>query len=669
MRNFNVALLIVACAIGPGLATAQQQPVSMTIDGIEVTQGIQNLANSVPLVSNKPTLVRVYLSALGTTRVKVAGAIAFAIGNSKPQSVTGDTTALIDPSANNDLGERRKDMGQSLNFLLPPQMVPKAGDLVISVSSLTDSDPNGPTLLCVNCATLSVTKSLQDVPPLRVRIIGLRYRLADQSVVSPSASDYELIESWLKRAYPVSSVLLSHDILDSNKAWPIDCNDAIDQVGAVRAQEMSAQRFDPLTHYYALVADNGGKNFMRGCSNQPVDDPDPGSVGSGPTGRPADSPNFNWDKDDSYGDWYTGHELGHTFGRQHPGYCGQPREDNNVPDEFLAHSTDATDFAGWDGGLTGHLDVSVRFLPGRTYTDIMTYCQFEWLSAYTYAGILQRLLLENTIFGPNPQVPKNVSGSPNASKKSRINGTFAMAFVQETQNSPGGGTPKSEFQVVEGNFLNIRGSINLIEKTGKLSYILPVTRAIVRGAPGNTSAHSTIFRIVTTSQKTTDYPCEMRLNSVQEPLTSGQISSSPVAPQTASLDCNVPFDPAAMSVLLVFDGKVVDSRTVTKKPPSVSKVDLPPSPGAPTALGVQETPEPLVFRWKATSPDAKNITYNVELSKDQGKTWELLALGLANPSYAVSPEKYTGLSQIMLRVTANDGYRSTIVTSKTLKLK
>ena len=41
-------------------------------------------------------------------------------------------------------------------------------------------------------------------------------------------------------------------------------------------------------------------------------------MASGPTGPST----FGWDSDGSYGDWYGGHELGHTFGRFHAEFCG-----------------------------------------------------------------------------------------------------------------------------------------------------------------------------------------------------------------------------------------------------------------------------------------------------------------------------------------------------------
>ena len=60
-----------------------------------------------------------------------------------------------------------------------------------------------------------------------------------------------------------------------------------------------------------MVSDGGG--FMRGCAMDI-----PAYVASGPTGTGT----WGWDFDGSYGDWYGGHELGHTYGRGHANFCG-----------------------------------------------------------------------------------------------------------------------------------------------------------------------------------------------------------------------------------------------------------------------------------------------------------------------------------------------------------
>ena len=221
--------------------------------------------------------------------------------------------------------------------------------------------------------------------PLRLRVLGIRYEQGTPPQVHiPSVIDFGLVNSWLLRAYPVHQVLSSQAIVAATQAPPFTCDQINSQVAAIRALDISSGA-DKRTHYYGLVSDGGF--FMRGCAAVPGS-PDPTAVGSGPTGPYS----WGWDFDGSYGDWYTGHELGHTFGRKHPGAC--PGEYADDP----AYPFPAGQLSDADNALVG-LDVGdplyglpMTALPGTDWHDVMTYCNRQWLSSYTYEGIRARLL-------------------------------------------------------------------------------------------------------------------------------------------------------------------------------------------------------------------------------------------------------------------------------------
>src|SRR5206468_3482505 len=134
----------------------------------------------------------------------------------------------------------------------------------------------------------------------------------------PAVKDFALIHSWLLQAYPVASVVWSQVTVDGLNAWPFSAAQNNSYIRALRLQDIQ-HGTDRRTHYFGLVDDAGGTCFMRGlASGVPTTAPDPSTVASGPTG----SNTWGWDTDGSYGDWYTGHELGHTFGRLHAEFCG-----------------------------------------------------------------------------------------------------------------------------------------------------------------------------------------------------------------------------------------------------------------------------------------------------------------------------------------------------------
>ena len=260
-------------------------------------------------------------------------------------------------------------------------------------------------------------------------MINLRYSTGSPpTTYVASASDVAHLRSWLRRAYPVPDVVYASITVDATAAWPFTSGQANAQTAAIRALDM-ASGGDQKTHYYALVSDGGG--FMRGSASGIPGTPDPATVASGPTG----SNTWGWDNDGSYGDWYGGHELGHTFGRFHPGFCGESHDDPSYP--FPAGQLAAADgaFVGVDLG-DGNLGIALTALPGTVWHDVMTYCSSQWLSSYTYAGIRNRLAAEAAAF-PGA-VPVGASmGDPLVHVAGVVNLTKRSAEIQYVTPLPG----------------------------------------------------------------------------------------------------------------------------------------------------------------------------------------------------------------------------------------
>ena len=382
-------------------------PYALSLDGIEATQSIQDMTQSVPLVANKTTVVRVYLSYSLSPPVTVSGQLALRTSSSGPAVFVASTsTVVLDPAQMGQLDAKRQNMQLSLNFVLPANHT-NDGPLFISLAGVTDVNTGVAFGIVHLGATLTVSFTAR--PPLRIRLFGMRYQSGTPPVTYiPSALDFGLINSWLNRAYPVAQVISSQAIVDATAAPPFTCNQINAQLAAIRALDMSGGA-DKRTHYFGLVSDGGF--FMRGCSGVPST-PDPSAVGAGPTG-PA---TWGWDFDGSYGDWYTGHELGHTFGRNHPikgkecSGTSYSAVDPNYPffSGQLANADDA--FVGFDVGDPA-FNLPMAALPGTVWHDVMSYCPNEWLSSYTYEGILDRLVAENTLGAGATPSPHSGTGS------------------------------------------------------------------------------------------------------------------------------------------------------------------------------------------------------------------------------------------------------------------
>ena len=398
--------------MGPDFPLPPREPVfnpleglTASVHGIEVTQAVQDMENTVTLVAGKTTIVRVYLDANSTLPPFFTGDLAWG----REDSVEAFLPAMNHVQLTSDKPvtptQQRHDIGASLNFQLPADAI-TAGSLTVRlnrviVPGIGDVPVTG---------KAETTVEFDETPSLIVRVVGFRYVSTSGAFVEPDAVHFAYLRSFLQRAYPVAHVSWSQIVVGANFRPPFDTpvgtltarEEAVLQLAQIRNTEVYPEqdpesglfilRLDPRTHYYGLVSDNGGPDFMVGWGNTP-DQPWPAALAAGPAG--VRNSNFAWDKDGSYTDWYGAHEIAHTFGRKHPGF---PREKQNVSDTVFPYvegqiGDDNNDFVGFDvGDVT--LNLPMRALPGKIHHDVMTYADNQWLSAYTYNAIRERLIEE-----------------------------------------------------------------------------------------------------------------------------------------------------------------------------------------------------------------------------------------------------------------------------------
>ena len=361
------------------------------IRGIEVIQCIQDLANSVDLVADKATVVRIYLDPATVGRSgRVGGEIAWSRSAAEAYLPTLNAVS-IDPAKPLAIADQRGDVANSLNFRLPSDAL-GAGKLQLRLSRLFQ--PGGSDLPIGTPVPLVV--EFKAAPPLRIRVIGLRYNNGQQDV-SPAAIHFAYLKSFLQRAYPTASLDWSQIVVAADFKAPLSestADLANAQIAALRSREVSSG-VDPRTHYFGLVDDDGSRNFMRGKAFAIPGTAQPDVVASGPAGVPN---GFAGDRDASYADWYGAHELGHTFGRYHPGFPpgDQDASDPQFPYAHGCISPPDGQFAGLDLG-DATLALPMVALAGTDHHDLMTYAENQWISPYTYRAILQRLIAEDAL--------------------------------------------------------------------------------------------------------------------------------------------------------------------------------------------------------------------------------------------------------------------------------
>lgn len=604
--------------------------------GVEVIQAVQNMSHSVPLVAGKPTVVRAYLKYPFPLDIKISGVIraSWQASGSNPRRVIRNipSTDYLKVEANtvSPLNEQRKDLQKSLNFILPDDLC-QAGECQLQLIRLEINLPSFGSSFQIPIRVPSSPAStrkiqFQTTPPLRLRLLGIRYRDADGNSFEPSGTDYKLIQSWLKRAYPIADLQWSQLVVDAPRTWPFDASTINAFIRGIRRRDVQSG-IDARTHYYGLVSDGAG--FMRGLASGIPTTPDPSTVASGPTG-----PSGGWDTDGSYGDWYTGHELGHTFGRFHAEFCGavlgQP-----YPFENGQLSNADEEFVGFDFGDANNA-LPMRSLPGVDWHDVMSYCENQWLSSFTYIGIRDRLVAEDAL----------------VSKKSRgvSEGRDLMATTS----------------------IQVLATVNLTQKTGVLQHV---------------AASNTLRPDV--PEAMSDQQPDLKLRLYRE---DGQlINEFPVkfyrdacrdadADETGIVDVVIPSAVDAAAIALVLDGQVIDTFTRTTTAQPVQDVRAV-APARGRSLDASETPSTINIEWKDVSAEsdaaelsgarrfnaAPNVSYIVQMSQDQGETWQTIGFDLNQTNLAVDTSLLENSDQIQVRIISTDGFTAQTVT-KTLNL-
>lgn len=364
---------------------------SVTIEGIEVTQGVQNLNHDVPLIAGRKTIVRVYFDVQTSEgfgqisgRLLITSRLGPIFVDPAIQSIS-----VLDQWNGNMSTFKRNFISTSLNFEIPEFLL-HVDTFTIRVIQVIDMYRNRADVPITNGDTLTRTVNFVDGAPLRLTVIGLSY-VQNSTTFTPRQLDFDLIQSWIQRAYPITSLTYRTRTVASTNTPPFTAQQANTQIAQIRALDLSGGT-DRRTHYYGLVHDGGF--FMRGLSNTPTSSPNPAAVGSGPTGAGT----FGWDNDGSYGDWYTGHEVGHTLGRLHiGGSCSEPGPLDTAypfPSGQLAGPTN--DLIGLDVG-DSRFNIPMQALQGTTWHDVMSYCNFQWVSSFTYQALLTRINAENAL--------------------------------------------------------------------------------------------------------------------------------------------------------------------------------------------------------------------------------------------------------------------------------
>lgn len=571
---------------------------------VEVVQVVQTPAHSVPLVASRAAWARVYVQTnrrgamllRGRLRVRSAGRADTMLDVAAP--------AKLSPAKSGQAGSKRGQWDGALNFLLPASLM-RPGALELSLGAVFT--PTGDAVVCAECDAATRTVVVRQAALLQVKAVGFRYK-TETGTISPRPVDFEALAAWLRRAYPVTKVTVERVTVDAPAS--LDCASLNTLVARLRALDLKGGQ-DPRTHYYGMLHDGGRDDLsIRGCSNGIPLRPDPSVVASGPTGEPRG--NYAWDRDSSYGDWYGGHEIAHTLGLRHPGWCNQAVADpvarKRYPGGAISNSKEQGLGLDWDGASPPVL------LGGTTAYDVMTYCRSVWVSAYTDSLLLERVYAEEAEYRKGYWTPGSADG-PLLNVIARFNNlTLPAGQIENVFSVPfRGRTPATDSAMFAAAPPSYRVQIRLSGGGA----VLAVADAVIQ-------------------------PDE-----IDDP------EAPPGQPQRRGGTVNAYlYDLPGLALIEVLrGGSVVASRRVTSLPPQ--------RVGAPA---VRVFPESYEFRWSAVDPDpsVEGITYYLQVMREPANGWSTVD-ETQYRAFTVSRADVRAAPRFRIRVIASDGKNDAVI--------
>ncbi len=604
------------------------------LTAVEVTQGIQDLQNSVPLIRGKAAWVRAHVKRTTGNHAPAVSAQLWRIvngaRNGDPIYPSNPSGKLIPLNAPN-----RSQLNDAFYFPVPAAWLNASTlQVEVEVNPQVLNQCNLPRPFCLfywwrlvdetnysDNILRSALLNLQSVPPLRLQLYNVVYsKKVGNTTNWYRANNTQLfeIEDWLRRAYPIAALNSRRSETTLAEAgiyrWVKDGEgkDVYQLQAGLVNQRLELvrnidQAFNPAfsrqARYYGVVTDASG-DFLRGLGG--------GFIASGPTGNVTGTSWAWWDTDSgSYGDWYAGHEIGHTWNRWHPvagGYvnkenpgCGHSRDDTNYPypnaviggknqfipigignfPQWLILPPDR--YYGFDIFLRGPV------IYGPDWTDMMSYCDKQWISDYTYNAIRAQMQSEGLV--------QAAQAMGSAGEYAMIQGSFTQDLTAATLDTilhlP---SPVGQPLPEPGAFaIHLRDANNLLA-----SY--PFTPTVYEDAA---DTHAYYINVA------------------------------------------VPYPTGVQKIEVRKGNLLLDSRTVTAHAPNVTVIT--PNGGETVGeAGVTAT-------WSMSDADGDSLSATVLFSPDNGQSWQTLAVNITDTQVALSYAALPGTTQGRIRVLVTDG--------------
>jgi hypothetical protein len=283
---------------------------------------------------------------------------------------------------------------------------------------------------------------------------------------------------------------------------------------------------------------------------------------------------------------------------------------------------------------------NIKGLGGRLSHDVMSYCRWQWISAYTRGALLDRLQREDGFFSSSRS--PDVASSPNGIAVAEL----ATAKKQRAAVAD---------QLGGVRLLHVLVQIEVGWSTGKIVSLSPVKNAVA--TKGAEAPDTPVVETLTAQGKVYSSTPATVLK-----FTDNHSKAVNTERGKGLIDITVPIDATVNGVRVTFRGKTIAERIVGRGRPSLRNVIQ--SATEPKAALAGKLP--IVLTWEGRHSSDNALTYSVLLSTDDGATWKTVAVRLRQPRLEIYPQMLSPTqradaaagSPIKYKVIANDGFNS-----------
>jgi hypothetical protein len=341
--------------------------INLTIENLYVTQAVQTLVGDVPLVAGRDGLVRVFVKANAANTAQPQVRVRLYNGSTLVSTLMLDAPMTAVPTTPDDATLASAWYAPVHGSLIQPGLRILADvDPSNTVAEGSEADNTWP------ASGVAATMFVKTVPMLSIRFVPIKQ--SNDLTGNVTTANAAAFLNDIRRMYPIGSV--DADVRatytstsgvvqsnDNNNAW----NAVLNEINALRALDGSTR------YYYGVVKTSYAS----------------GVAGMGYLGAPV---SIGWDYLPSGAD-VMAHELGHNWGRYHAPCGGAGSPDPNFP------------YTGGRIGVSG-FDMTMNVFKPASTPDLMGYCVPNWVSDWTYKGIMNYRETHSSVVAARSAAPE-----------------------------------------------------------------------------------------------------------------------------------------------------------------------------------------------------------------------------------------------------------------------